>query len=51
MVSTSFKDIEIFRELRHVKKSGKRRPRKCVKNGFWNVGLRIVSSMNSAGIR
>ena len=22
-----------------------------VKNGFWNVGLRIVSSMNSAGIR
>ena len=29
----------------------KKKPRKCVKNGFWNVGLRIVSSMNSAGIR
>ena len=26
-------------------------PRNCVQNGFWNVGLRTISSMNSAGIR
>ena len=26
------------------------KPREC-KNGFWNAGLRSVSSMNSAGTR
>ena len=26
-------------------------PRNCVQNGFWNVGLGIVSTMNSVRIR